>query len=125
MEISGQAAAGGKSEPSRGTGGSRVCTTMETRMKFLIPLCGLATLVLLPQSPAQAQYAFPKLNAPSLVETAACRTRQVRTVHPNGRVSYRTIRDCGPSHASGCRVVTTRTHRPDGAVVVKKVRRCG
>lgn len=103
-------------------------------MHPLVYAASVATLVALsPTTPAVAQYAFHGVNAPSLVETAACTTRQVRTVGPNGRVSYRTVRHCGPGMGPGmgmgmhhgCRVVTTRTRAPNGAVYVKKVRRCG
>jgi len=71
---------------------------------------------------ANARFYTPKLEAPSLVEEAACRVRRVRTVRPNGRVVVRTVRTCSP--VERCRVVRERIHRPNGNIVIRTVRRC-
>jgi hypothetical protein len=77
---------------------------------------------------AQARFNGAQVQAPSLVEDAACVTRRVRTVRPNGRVVYRTIRDCGVRPGWGrpgpCRMVRERIVRPNGRVVIREVRRC-
>lgn len=87
---------------------------------------------------AQARFNASHVEAPSLVEDVACVTRRIRTVRPNGRVVYRTVRRCGvrPPHARGgvrpydrvrrdrCRVVRERIYRPNGTVVVRSIRRC-
>jgi hypothetical protein len=77
---------------------------------------------------AQARFNAAQLNAPSLVEDVACVTRRVRTVRPNGRVVYRTVRRCGvrPAHRwnNNCRMVRERIYRPNGSVVVRNIRRC-
>ncbi len=44
---------------------------------------------------AQARFSPQRIEAPSLVDNVACVTRRVRTVRPNGRVVYRTVRQCG------------------------------
>jgi hypothetical protein len=102
-------------------------------MDPIVLAASTATLIAVsPATHAVAQYAFHGVNAPSLVDTAACTARQIRTVGPNGALGYRTVRRCRPGlepgagmHHGGCRVVTTRARGPDGAVVVRKVRRCG
>jgi hypothetical protein len=77
---------------------------------------------------AQARFNAAQIQAPSLVEDVACVTRRVRTVRPNGRVVYRTVRRCGvPAWnrpANRCRWVQERVYRPNGNVVVRNVRRC-
>jgi hypothetical protein len=60
-------------------------------MHPLVHAASIAILVAVsPTTPAVAQYAFHGVNAPSLVDTAACTMRQVRTVGPNGGVSFKT-----------------------------------
>jgi len=77
---------------------------------------------------AQARFNAAQLQAPSLVEEAACVTRRIRTVRPNGRVVYRTVRRCGvpawDRRMDRCRIVQERIYRPNGSVVVRSVRRC-
>jgi hypothetical protein len=49
-------------------------------------------------------------------------------VRPNGRVVYRTVRDCGVRPGWGrvdrCRTVRERVVRPNGRVVYRDIRRC-
>lgn len=77
---------------------------------------------------AQARFSPQTIETPSLVDNVACVTRRVRTVRPNGRVIYRTVRQCGvpawQRRAERCRVVRERVYRPNGSVVVRDVRRC-
>ena len=77
---------------------------------------------------AQARFSPQQIEAPSLVENVACVTRRVRMVRPNGRVVYRTVRNCGvPAwqvRPTRCRVVQERVYRPNGNVIVRNVRRC-
>lgn len=77
---------------------------------------------------AQARFNASNLEAPSLVDEVACVTERVRTVRPNGRVIYRTVRRCGvPAWHHGmerCRTVQERVYRPNGNVVVRNIRRC-
>ncbi|MGO4524547.1 hypothetical protein AB4097_06735 [Microvirga sp. 2MCAF35] len=77
---------------------------------------------------AQARFGAEQLQAPTLVDNVACVTRRVRTVRPNGRVVYRTVRDCGVrpgwTGPNRCRWVQERVYRPNGSVVVRNVRRC-
>ncbi|MGO4570451.1 hypothetical protein [Microvirga sp. 2TAF3] len=75
---------------------------------------------------AQARFNAAQVQAPSLVEDAACVTRRVRTVRPNGRVIFRTVRECGVGvgRPHGCRMVQERIRRPNGSVVYRNVRRC-
>ena len=77
---------------------------------------------------AQARFSASQIQTPSLVENVACVTRRVRTVRPNGRVVYRTVRRCGvrPARWRGdrCRWVRERVYRPNGTVVVRNVQRC-
>lgn len=77
---------------------------------------------------AQARFSPQNIEAPSLVEDVACVTRRVRTVRPNGRVVYRTVRRCGvpawQARRDRCRIVRERVYRPNGTVVVRNVRRC-
>ena len=77
---------------------------------------------------AQAAFGPSQLNAPSLVDNVQCVTRQVRTVRPNGRVIYRTVRNCGVGRGFGrverCRVERERVVRPNGRVIVRSIRRC-
>lgn len=85
-------------------------------------------LALAAPHPAEAMGANPGVTAPSLAETVACRTVRTRVVKPNGRVVYRTKRQCGPHfgrhHRDHCKVVKKRIVRANGSVVHKKVRRC-
>jgi hypothetical protein len=77
---------------------------------------------------AQARFNASPLEAPSLVEDVQCVTRQVRTVRPNGRVVYSTVRNCGvgpgPRWRDRCRTVRERVVRPNGRVVYREIRRC-
>ncbi len=106
-------------------------------MKLLIAAAALSALVM--TAPAGAMTAAPQgVQAPSLVERAACAVRRERVVRPNGGVVYRTVRRCGvpgwergyhhgPRYGYGapCRIVRERIVRPNGDVVVREVRRCG
>jgi hypothetical protein len=77
---------------------------------------------------AQARFNAAQLQAPSLVDDVACVTRRIRTVRPNGRVVYRTVRRCGvpawQRRGDRCRIVRERVYRPNGNVVVRNIRRC-
>ncbi|MCG7393143.1 hypothetical protein MHY87_09520 [Microvirga sp. ACRRW] len=77
---------------------------------------------------AQARFSPQRIEAPSLVDNVACVTRRVRTVQPNGRVVYRTVRRCGvpawQTRPRNCRMVRERVYRPNGTVIVRNVRRC-
>ncbi len=77
---------------------------------------------------AHARFSPERVQAPSLVDDVACVTRRIRTVRPNGRVVYRTVRRCGvpawQRRANRCRWVQERVYRPNGNVVVRNVRRC-
>jgi hypothetical protein len=78
---------------------------------------------------AQARFSPAPVDAPALVEEAACRTVRERIRRPNGRVVVRTVRRCGPGIRGPAwgprrRVVKERTVRPNGRVVVRTVRRC-
>lgn len=73
---------------------------------------------------AQARFNASQIEAASLVEDAACVTRRIRTVRPNGHVVYRTVRECGVRPHERCRWVRERVHRPNGRVIVRDVRRC-
>ena len=77
---------------------------------------------------AQARFGAEQLQAPSLVDDVACVTRRVRTVLPNGRVVFRTVRDCGVRphmrRVERCRTVRERVVRPNGRVVYRDIRRC-
>ena len=42
---------------------------------------------------AQARFGAVQLEAPTLVDNVQCVTSQVRTVRPNGRAVYRTVRN--------------------------------
>jgi hypothetical protein len=74
---------------------------------------------------AQARFNPTQLESPSAIEDVACVTRRVRTVRPNGRVIYRTVRNCGVRARPRCRWVQERVYRPNGSVVVRNVKRCG
>jgi hypothetical protein len=71
-------------------------------------------------------------NANPMIQEAACVTRRIRTVRPNGRVVYRTVQRCGvPAYGrpmrgyrGGCRTVRERIVRPNGRVIYRQVRRC-
>ncbi|MCB5175049.1 hypothetical protein [Microvirga lenta] len=77
---------------------------------------------------AQARFNAAQLQAPSLVEDVACVTRRIRTVRPNGRVVYRTVRRCGvrpaPRWRDRCRTIRERVIRPNGTVIYRNIRRC-
>jgi hypothetical protein len=77
---------------------------------------------------AQAHFNASQLQAPSLVEDVACVTERIRTIRPNGRVVYRTVRRCGvpgwSRRVERCRTVQERIYRPNGNVVVRNIRRC-
>jgi len=77
---------------------------------------------------AQARFGAAQLETPTLVDDVRCVTRRIRTVRPNGRVVYRTVRDCGVRPGWGrvdrCRTVRERVVRPGGRVVYRTVRRC-
>jgi hypothetical protein len=104
-------------------------------MKLLIAGAAAALSVLVMSAPAGAMPAAPQgVQAPSLLQEAACVVRRERVVRPNGRVVYRTVRRCGvgagyhqgPRYGYGnpCRIVRERVVRPNGNVVVREVRRC-
>jgi hypothetical protein len=108
-------------------------------MKLLIAGAAAVLSALIATTPAGAMPAAPQgVQAPSLVEQAACVVRRERVVRPNGRVVYRTVRRCGVpawdrgyhhghryGYGAPCRMVRERIVRPDGRVVVREVRRCG
>jgi hypothetical protein len=78
---------------------------------------------------AAAMPADASLKAPSLVEEAACRVVRSRVVRPDGRVIFRTKRECGPAwrafgSARDCDFVRKRIVRPNGTVVHQRIRRC-
>jgi hypothetical protein len=77
---------------------------------------------------AQARFSPEQVQAPSLVDNVQCITRRVRTVRPNGRVVYRTVRDCGVrpgwNRPNRCRWVRERIVQPNGRIVFRDVRRC-
>ena len=78
-------------------------------------------------SEASAHFLPQTIEAPALVEQAACAVRRERVVRPNGRVVHRTVRRCGPRverSRERCRVVRERIKRPNGHVVIRTVRRC-
>ena len=74
---------------------------------------------------AQARFNPTQIKSPLSIENVACVTRRVRTVRPNGRVIYRTVRECGVRPTGHCRWVQERVYRPNGSVVVRNVQRCG
>lgn len=75
---------------------------------------------------ASARFSPQRIEAPALVEQAACTVRRVRTVRPNGRVVHRTVRRCTPERrrVERCRTVRERVVQPNGRVVYRTVRRC-
>ena len=77
---------------------------------------------------AHARFSPEQIQAPSLVDNVQCVTRRIRTVRPNGRVVYRTVRNCGVGRGWGrperCRMVRERVVRPNGNVVYRTIRRC-
>ena len=96
---------------------------------FLLPAFAVALGAGFLAAPeAQARFNASGLQAPSLVDNVACVTERIRTVRPNGRVVFRTVRRCGvPAWGRGverCRTVQERVYRPNGNVVVRNVRRC-
>ena len=110
-------------------------------MKHLLACAAAGLLALAAGGASALPFAGPSARADlgpaPLVQDVACVTRQVRTVRPNGRVVFRTIRECGvgrrgfdlgfgrPGGFDRCRVVRERVVRPNGNVVVRTVRRCG
>lgn len=91
------------------------------RTLLVASLAAAAALGSLSATGAQARFYTPQLEAPSLVEEAACTVRRVRTVRPNGRVVYRTVQRCT---APVCRTVRQVVRRPGGQVIYQTVRRC-
>jgi|GEM_PF-4166899 len=77
---------------------------------------------------AQARFSPEQIQPPSLVDNVACVTRRIRTVRPNGRVVYRTVRRCGvpawQRRADRCRTIRERVVRANGNVVYRTIRRC-
>jgi hypothetical protein len=77
---------------------------------------------------AQARFGAQQLEAPTLVDNVQCVTRRIRTVRPNGRVVYRTVRNCGVGsrvfRGERCRTIRESVYRPNGNVIVRMVRRC-
>jgi hypothetical protein len=78
---------------------------------------------------ANARFSPEQIQAPSLVDNVACVTRRIRTVRPNGRVVYRTVRRCGvpawqQRRVDRCRTVRERVVQPNGRVIYRTVRRC-
>jgi len=71
---------------------------------------------------ASARFSPVAVEVPALVEYAACTVRRVRTVRPNGRVTYRTVRRC--TAAPRCRTIRERVVRPNGRVIYRTIRRC-
>ena len=97
---------------------------------IILPAFALALGIgfLAAQHEAQARFGAAQLEAPTLVDNVQCVTRRIRTVRPNGRVVYRTVRDCGVRPgwrgADRCRTVRERVVRPNGNVVYRTIRRC-
>jgi hypothetical protein len=89
--------------------------------QFLIGAAAAAAFVGFTATEASARFSPQRIEAPALVEQAACTVRRVRTVR-NGRVTYRTVRRCTPEPV--CRTIRERTVRPNGSVVYRTVRRC-
>lgn len=96
---------------------------------FLISAFALAlgtSVLAVPE--AQARFAGSKLQAPSLVEEAACVTRRTRTYRPDGTVVVRTVRRCdGPRYTRprrDCRWVQRPAYRPNGTLFYRTVRVC-
>ena len=54
--------------------------------------------------------------------SAACTTKQVRTVGPCGAVSVKTVQNCTPDPV--CENVKTRKVRPNGTIVITNERVC-
>ena len=77
---------------------------------------------------AHARFSPEQIQAPSLVDNVQCVTRRIRTVLPNGRVVYRTVRNCGvpgwQRRVDRCRTIRERVVRPNGNVVYRTIRRC-
>jgi hypothetical protein len=97
---------------------------------IILPAFALALSAGLLAAPheAQARFSPEQVQAPSLVDNVQCITRRVRTVRPNGRVVYRTVRDCGVrpgwNRPNRCRWVRERIVQPNGRIVFRDVRRC-
>ena len=93
---------------------------------FIMPAFALALGLGFFSAPeAQARFNPAQLQAPSAIENVACVTRRVRTVRPNGRIVYRTVRTCGVNARPRCRWVQERFRAPNGRWVVRNVQRCG
>ena len=73
---------------------------------------------------AQARFSPEQIQAPSLVDNVQCVTRRIRTVRPNGRVVYRTVRNCAVRPVERCRTIRERVVRRNGDVVYRTIRRC-
>jgi streptogramin lyase len=93
-------------------------------MRLLPVAFALAAFGVVSVPEAQARFPAPQPEAAALIEPAACTVRQVRTVRPNGRVVYRTVRRCTVDPVGRCRVTRERVFRQDGSVVIRSVRRC-
>lgn len=98
---------------------------------FMGAIVAAAALAGLPSQEASARFSPQGVDAPVLVEEAQCVVRRIRTVRPNGRVVYRTVRRCGPGvgrrfgpRFERCRVERQRVVRPNGRVIFRTVRRC-
>jgi hypothetical protein len=63
--------------------------------QFLIGAAAVAAIASFTPTEAGARFSPAAIEVPALVEYAACTVRRVRTVRPNGRVIYRTVRRCG------------------------------
>jgi hypothetical protein len=94
---------------------------------FLIGAAAATVFAGFTATEASARFSPQRIEAPALVEQAACTIRRVRTVRPNGRVIYRTVRRCTPDWGwrDRCRTVRERVVRPNGRVIYRTVRRCG
>ena len=94
--------------------------------KFLIGAAAAAALGGFAATDASARFSPQRIEAPGLVEQAACTLRRERVVRPNERVIYRTVRRCTPDWGwrDRCRTVRERVVRPNGSIVYRTVRRC-
>ena len=91
---------------------------------FVMGARAAAALAGLSTQEAGARFLPQQIETPSLVEDAQCVVRRIRTVRPNGRVIYRTVRRCGPRFGPRCRTIRERVVRPNGRVIHRTIRRC-
>jgi hypothetical protein len=94
---------------------------------FMGAIVAVAAFAGLSTGEADARFSPQGIDTPTLIEDAQCVVRRIRTVRPNGRVVFRTVRRCGPRVGRGvrrCRVERQRVVRPNGRVVFRTVRRC-